>query len=239
VRAARGRETRGVRGYGQYCPIARAAELLATRWTLIIVRNLLLGCRSFSEIADGAPGISRTLLTQRLRMLEQRGLVRRDSAGYELTEAGRDLHDVCLAIGLWGHRWLEMAPEDLDPYVILWGLCKEVDRDLLPDERVTVRFEFRDWTRPYDRFWLVMQRPEPEVCIKPPGYAEDLVVTTVAEWLLRWHLGEVSLGQGLRERRVEVIGPSSLVARLRTWGGQSSLAGVPRAATATRGSVYA
>jgi DNA-binding HxlR family transcriptional regulator len=216
--------------------MARAAEVLATRWTLIIVRNLLLGCRTFGEIADGAPGISRTLLSERLRMLEQRGLVVREcapngrGAGYALTEAGRDLHDVCLVMGLWGHRWLEMAPEHLDPYVILWGVCREVDRALLPERRVTVRFQFRDWSRPYDRFWLVMQRPEPEVCVKPPGYDEDLVVTTVSEWLLRWHLGEVSLGQGLRERRVEVVGPSSLVARLRTWGGQSSFAGLPRAA---------
>jgi hypothetical protein len=151
---------------------------------------------------------------------------------YGLTEAGRDLHDVCLAIGLWGPRWIEIAPEDLDPYVVLWGLCKAVDREHLPHKRVTIRFEFRDWLRPYDRFWLVMQRPEPEVCIKPPGYREDLVVTTVADWLLRWHLGEVSLGQGLSERRVEVVGPSALVASLRTWGGQSSFAGLPRADTA-------
>jgi DNA-binding HxlR family transcriptional regulator len=224
-----------VRGYGQYCPIARAAEVLATRWTLIIVRNLLLGCRTFGEIADGAPGISRTLLSERLRMLEQHGLDAREPAPsghgfhYELTEAGRDLHEVCMTLALWGHRWLEIAPEHLDPYVILWGFCKEVDRALLPETRVTVRFEFSDWSRPYDRFWVVMQRPEPEVCVKPPGYDEDLVVTTVSDWLLRWHHGEVSLGQGLRERRVAVVGPSTLVAALRTWGGQSSLAGVPRA----------
>jgi hypothetical protein len=131
---------------------------------------------------------------------------------------------------MWGHKWLEIAPQDLDPYVILWGFCKEVDRALLPERRITLRFELSDWSRPYDRFWVVMQRPEPEVCVKPPGYAEDLVVTTVSDWLLRWHLGEVSLGQGLSERRVAVVGPSALVAEMRSWGGQSSMAGVPRAA---------
>ena len=172
-----------MRGYRQYCPLARAAEILATRWTLIIVRNLLLGCRTFGEILDGAPGIPRTLLSQRLRLLEQHGLVEREpnprgrGSLYRLTDAGRDLHDVCLAIGFWGTRWLEVAPEHLDPYVLLWGICREVDRALLPDPRLTVRFEFRDAPRTYSRFWLVMQRPEPEVCVKPPGYEEDLVVS--------------------------------------------------------------
>jgi DNA-binding HxlR family transcriptional regulator len=220
----------GVRGYRQYCPLARAAEILATRWTLIIVRNLLLGCRTYGEILDGAPGIPRTLLSQRLRMLEEHGLVEREpnpkgrGSLYALTDAGRELHDVCIAIGVWGTRWLEVAPEHLDPYVLLWGVCREVDRDLLPDPRVTVRFEFREAPRTAARFWLVMQRPEPEVCVKPPGYDEDLVVTTVAEWLLHWHMGQVSLGQGLRERRVEVVGPRRLVATLASWGGQSSFA---------------
>ncbi len=226
-----------MRGYRQYCPLARAAEILATRWTLIIVRNLLLGCRTFGEILDGAPGIPRTLLSQRLRLLEQHGLVEREpnprgrGSLYRLTDAGRDLHDVCLAIGFWGTRWLEVAPEHLDPYVLLWGICREVDRALLPDPRLTVRFEFRDAPRTYSRFWLVMQRPEPEVCVKPPGYEEDLVVSTVAEWLLRWHMGQVTLGQGLRERRVQVTGPRSLIATLGSWGGQSSFAPAARGAT--------
>ena len=219
-----------MRGYGQYCPLARAAEILATRWTLIIVRNLLLGCETFGEIADGAPGIPRTLLSQRLRLLEGHGLLARApnphgrGSLYRLTDAGRELHETCLVMGIWGMRWLEVAPEHLDPYVLLWGLCREVDPRLVPERRITVRFEFRDAARPYNRFWLVMQRPKPEVCVKPPGYDEDLVVTTITEWLLHWHLGLVSLGQGMRERRVEVTGPSTLVRVLRSWGGQSTFA---------------
>ena len=115
--------------------------------------------------------------------------------------------------------------------MLLWGICREVDRDLLPDPRVTIRFEFRDAPRTYSRFWLVMQRPEPEVCVKPPGYDEDLVVTTVAEWLLHWHMGQVSLGQGMRERRVDVAGPRPLIAAFATCGGQSSFASAAPAAT--------
>jgi DNA-binding HxlR family transcriptional regulator len=219
-----------VRSYRQYCPLARAAEILATRWTLIIVRNLLLGCRTFGEILDGAPGIPRTLLSQRLRLLEQHGLVEREpnphSRGslYRLTDAGRDLHDVCLAIGFWGTRWLEVAPEHLDPYVLLWGIGREVDRALLPDPRVTVRFEFPDAPRSIRRLWLVMQRPEPEVCVKPPGYPEDLLVRTAADWLLAWHMGQVTLGQGLHEHRIHITGPRPLISLLASWGGHSSFA---------------
>jgi DNA-binding HxlR family transcriptional regulator len=220
-----------MRGYGQYCPIARAAEILATRWTLIIVRNLLIGSETFSEIADGAPGIPRSLLSQRLRLLETHGLVVRTAQGratrYQLTEAGRDLHDTCVVLGAWGARWLEMTSEELDPYVILWGLSRELHRrDLLPERRLTTRFEVRHG-RVKHRFWLIAQRPEAEVCIKPPGYDEDLVVSTASDWLAHWFTGQVTLGQGLRERRVEVTGPQPLVRVLAGWGGQCSLTPAP------------
>src|SRR5215212_8954136 len=106
------------------------------RWTPIIVRNLLLGCETFSELQDGAPGIPRTLLSQRLRLLEQHGLVERRAGGrgsrYRLTEPGRDLEPVVDALGAWGARWLEMAPEHLDAGVVLWSFCRQVDPEALP-----------------------------------------------------------------------------------------------------------
>lgn len=217
--------------YGQYCPMSRAAEILATRWTLVIVRNMLLGCETFGEIADGAPGISHTLLSQRLDLLHRSGIIDRvpnprgRGSRYLLTEAGRDLGAVCQAMGRWGLAWLEAGPEDLDPYVVLWGLCREIDRSLLPERRIVARFEFSDApTRARSRLWLVMQRPEPEVCRKPPGFDEDLVVRTSSEWLMNWHLGRVSVGQGMREARVEVVGPRHLIRELCAWGGQSVFA---------------
>jgi DNA-binding HxlR family transcriptional regulator len=116
-----------VRTYGQYCPIARGAEIFAERWTPLIIRNLQLGCGSFSEILEGAPGLSRTLLSQRLKQLERLGVV--ESAPkpggrgrhYELTSAGHDLFAVCRSLGEWGARWLEIAPENLDPFVAQIG----------------------------------------------------------------------------------------------------------------------
>ena len=135
------RQTRPVRSYGQYCPIARGAEIFATRWTPIIVRNLLLGCRTFGELAAGAPGIPRALLSERLRQLEVHGIVRRrpNPRGrgwlYEPTQACVDLRPVCDALGTWGATWVEIAPEHLDPYMSLWGMRRGIGRLPLPERR--------------------------------------------------------------------------------------------------------
>jgi len=220
------RETRLVRSYGQYCPIARGAEIFATRWTPIIVRNLLLGCRTFSELAGGAPGIPRNLLSQRLRQLEVYGIVRRRPHPrgrgwlYEPTEACEDLRPVCDALGAWGASWVEVAPEHLDPYMALWGMCRGISYLPLPDQPVTIRFDLRDTSRSPRRYWLLVRRPEPEVCVKPPGFEEDLVVTTDPGWLAQWALGQSSLGSGMKAGRVEVQGPRHVVRTLGTWGEQ-------------------
>ena len=205
-----------VRTYGQHCPIARASEILAMRWTPIIVRNLMLGAETFGEIQDGAPGIPRTLLSQRLRLLEQHGVVER-SAGprYRLTPAGRELEDVIDALGVWGARWLEMAPQ-VDAGVTLWSLCRQAQPDELPDRRVVIRFDLADGPRRH--FWVVLEPPEAEVCIKPPGFAEDLVVATSSEWLAKWHMGRITLGEAMHEGLMHVEGPPHLVRTLATLG---------------------
>ena len=219
-----------MRSYGQYCPVARGAEIFATRWTPIIVRNLLLGCRTFGELAAGAPGIPRALLAERLRQLEGHGIVRRrpnpQRRGwvYEPTEACEDLRAVCGALGAWGASWVEITAEHLDPYMALWVMCRGIGYLELPDRPVTVRFELRKAPRNQRRYWLVVHRPEPEVCVKPPGFEEDLVVATEPDWLVRWALGESSLGHGMKARRVEVEGPRHLVRTLAGWGEQGARA---------------
>ena len=213
-----------VRTYRQYCPIARATEILGMRWTPIIVRNLLLGCETFSQIHAGAPGIPRTLLSQRLRLLEAYGIVERSPGPrYRLTAAGRDLEPVVDALGVWGSRWLEVAPEHLDAHVVLWSLCRLVDVAALPRPRLVIRFEIADDRK--HRYWVVLEAPEPEVCIKPPGYDEDMVVTTSSEWLAKWHMGQVSLGHAMHEGLMRVQGPPELVRALATLG-LSKFAGV-------------
>jgi DNA-binding HxlR family transcriptional regulator len=187
-----------VEGYGQHCPIARGAEIFATRWTPLIVRNMLRGCRTFSEILDGAPGIPRPLLSERLRQFERYGILTRTRSErgrgyvYQLTEAGRELQGVCDALGIWGARWLELAPSHLDASVVLWSMCRCMDCSDLPDSRMVVRFDMTDGAP--QRFWVIAQRPRAEVCVKPPGFDEDLVVRTDSESLTKWQLGWLSLG---------------------------------------------
>src|SRR5262245_22924244 len=158
-----------MRTYGQYCPIARGAEIFAERWTPLIIRNLYLGCGSFSEILEGAPGLSRTLLSERLKHLERLGIMRSEAKAQgrgphsALTAAGHDLYAVCNALGEWGAQWLEIAPEHLDPFVALWSMCNALRRDRLPDRRVLIRFDFTG-RRPRERFWLLIERGETEIC---------------------------------------------------------------------------
>lgn len=207
-----------MRGYGQYCPITRAAEVLATRWTPVVVRNLLLGCETFSEIAAGAPGIPRSVLADRLRMLQRYGLVERTPArGYRLTEAGAELEGVLEAMGVWGARWLEIAPEDLDSHVVLWSMCRLMRRNgQLPRERVVLRFDLADGK--HRRFWVVLGPDEAEVCVKPPGFDVDAVVATDASWLAMWHMGRIPLAAARRRGLIRVEGRPALVRELASWG---------------------
>lgn len=213
-------------GYRQeYCPIVRASEVLAERWTPIIVRNLLLGCETFSEIAAGVPGISDTLLSQRLRSLEKHGVLerhpnpKRRGTLYRLTPAGRELQQVCDALGGWGARWLDVAPKNLDPGILLWAVAKTMNPRRFPRRRVVVRFDLRD--APKQRFWLLVQRPEPELCRKHPGFDEDLVFTTDTTGLMNWHVGRTSLGEALQRGVIDIQGPRDLVRDFGSWGGQS------------------
>jgi DNA-binding HxlR family transcriptional regulator len=210
------RDTALVRTYGQYCPIARGAEIFAERWTPLIIRNLHLGCETFGEILEGAPGLSRTLLTQRLTQLERVGIVESAPKAhgrghrYQLTTSGHDLFKVCETLGEWGARWLEIAPENLDPFVALWSMCNALRRDRLPDQRVVIRLDFTGF-RPHERYWLLVGHGEAEICKTYAGLDEDLYITADAEAFVKWHAGQLSWEEATRDSRIRLHGPSWLV----------------------------
>jgi DNA-binding HxlR family transcriptional regulator len=214
--------------YNQYCPIARGAEIFAERWTPLIIRNLMLGCHSFNAIAEGVPRMSRTLLTRRLRELSRMGVVemRPNPAGrghlYFLTPAGQELKGVTMALGAWGARWIELGPADYDAGVVLWAICRLASPDSLPRQRHTVRFEISGRKR--EQYWVIFQRPEAEVCLKPPGFDEDLVVTTTAEWLTKWHAGLISWQEALRRDLIRLDGTSAVAQALPRWAPLSAFA---------------
>ncbi|HZD16803.1 MAG TPA: helix-turn-helix domain-containing protein [Actinomycetota bacterium] len=223
-----------MRSYGQYCPISRASEILAERWVPIVVRNLLLGARTFTEVLDGAPGMSRTLLSQRLRNLERAGVIEilpnpsgRGSV-YELTAAGRDLWDVVIAMGNWATRWTELTQQHADPRVVLWSWSHEyLARDLLPPGRVVVRFDFPDQPPAWKTFWLLFERGSCEVCDRHPGYEETLVVRASSLAFAKWHAGLLEWDDALESGAIEVAGPPDLARVLPRWNMRSRFAPTP------------
>lgn len=224
-------DTQLVRTYGQYCPIARASEILAERWTPIILRDILNGVDTFSELADGAPGLSRTLLSSRLSELNRAGVIdiAPNPAGrgnrYTPTKAGEDLGQVMLALGTWGERWIELAPEHLDPGVVLESWVRlYLNYEQLPDRRTVVRFDFPDLPTKANQLWLIFNGVDSEVCVTHPGFNEDLVVTAQPAALADWHLGHITWTDALKTQQIKVNGPPALAKALPNWSTQSGWA---------------
>jgi DNA-binding HxlR family transcriptional regulator len=173
--------------YGQFCPVAKASEIFANRWTPLIVRELMAGARSFNDIYRGLPLISRAVLATRLRELDGHGVVEREpraeAAGHEyrLTPAGEALRAVVEALGEWGmtHTRDRIKRSDLDPALLMWGLRRRVDPGSLPDHRIVLRFEFSGVPASRTKFrimWLILERSSVDVCVKDPGFAVDLTL---------------------------------------------------------------
>jgi DNA-binding HxlR family transcriptional regulator len=218
-----------MRTYGQYCPIARAAEILAERWTPLIVRNIHAGCGTYGEILAGAPGLSHTLLTQRLRHLIKAGVITTSPKAsgpgvrFTLTEAGDELWPVLLALGAWGERWVELRDEHTNPRFLLWTWATTYLAPAnLPEQRVVVRFEFADRPHKEGAIWLVVRPTDAEVCLKSPGYPDDLVVQTTTMTLAKWHTRQIEWAHALRAGQIRVTGPRALARMLPTWNLRAS-----------------
>jgi len=209
--------------YRQYCPVARASEILADRWTPLIVRELILGSHRFNDIERGLPGISRSLLASRLRDLEDSGVVERlpraqsATAEYHLSEAGRDLKTVIEGLGAWGVRWAFSEPrtEELDAGLLVWKIHQRIDRELLPERRTVVEFDF---SGPQGRrVWLVLQRREVSVCVTPPGFDADVIVRADLELFYRVWFGHIEYDAAVRCGSVTVDGIPALARQLPRW----------------------
>jgi DNA-binding HxlR family transcriptional regulator len=228
-----------MRGYAQYCPVAKATEALGDRWTLLIVREMLGGASGFNELQRGLPGISRSVLTDRMRALERAEVVHRRTGPtgrtleYLLTPAGRDLQPVVQAIGEWGATWsvTEPRPEELDPYLLTVWMARHVDRRRLPANRTVVQFDFRD---PKGRYWMVLEPSEVSVCLQHPGFDVDLGVTVDTTTLYRVYLGRAELGGAMRAGTLALSGPRGLQRGFGRWFAWSAFAPASREAEQRR-----
>jgi DNA-binding HxlR family transcriptional regulator len=224
--------------YGQYCPVARAAEILADRWTVLIVRELLADVNHFNELERGLPRMSRTLLAERLRRLQQAGVLERRGASrgkrteYRLTSAGRELQPIIDQFGGWGARWAFGDPRrnELDPVVLLWWMRRRVCIEAIGKRRVVIQFDFRGGPR--QSYWLLIERMD--VCLKNPGFDIDVTVSADIVAFYRVWLGRVTLSEALRRQQVRLDGARADVSAFSGWFAWSPMADTVRAARANR-----
>ncbi|MFD6662197.1 winged helix-turn-helix transcriptional regulator [Micromonospora chalcea] len=219
--------------YHQFCPVAKAMELLDERWTLLVVRELVSGSERFNELRRGLPRISPTLLSRRLHQLVRAGVVERRVDGadvrYVPTAAGRELRPVLEALGAWGVRWIgELGDADLDPKLLLWDMHRHVDHDAVPPGRTVVRFRFRDVPASQRDWWMVITGGEADVCDIDPGHDVTVTVTADLRSLVQVWMGDLGWAAALRGGAVEVTGPEALRRAAPGWFTLSPFAAVPR-----------
>jgi DNA-binding HxlR family transcriptional regulator len=221
-----------MKGYGQFCPIAKASEVLGERWTNLVIRELIAGSESFNDLRKGLPLISPSLLSSRLKSLERAGVVERVEKGkavsYSLTEAGDELKPIIMQLGVWGHRWArsDLSAPDLDPSLLMWDIHRNLDAGFFAKERTVLLFEFSDYVSKYRRWWLLIKDGEVDVCLKDPGHDVKLHLLTDLKTLTGVWMGDLSLGQALRNNLITVTGADEIKRGMSAWLGTNYFADV-------------
>lgn len=229
----------GMDTYGQFCPIAQAADIITRRWTLLVIRELLCGSHRFNDLHRGVPKMSRSLLSRRLSELEEAGLIERrlledeGHPAYHLTPAGEALRPIIIQLGAWGKRWVkhEIARDELDAGLLMWDMQRCIEQDQLPTRRITVHFRFTDAPEEHKNFWLLLEQDAVDLCLKDPGYEEDLFVRSDVRTLTEVWLGDLGLVKAIKEESVWIGGPARLKRQLPEWLGLSRFAGIAREST--------
>ncbi len=206
--------------YGQFCPVAKASELLARRWTPLVMRELISGSAGFNEIHRGVPLMSRALLSQRLKELESAGVIRHDDTpAYRLTEAGEDLAPVIIAMGVWGQRWVESAADgpDWDAGVLMWDMRRRIDTAALPPGRTLLQFDYADAPDEMRRWWLLIEDSDVDLCQSDPGFDVDLFVESTVRAMGRVWIGQRDLHAAIAAKDIVLHGNVQLARGIGRW----------------------
>ena len=226
-----------MKSYGQFCPVAKAAELFCERWTALILRDMAWGATRFSELQRGVPLMSPTLLSRRLKQLEAEGIVERRrkngqrGASYHLTESGLEFVPVVEALGVWGQRWSrrQLADGEVDLGLLIWGLERSVDPTAFGGRQTVVRLQFTDQPAHKQFWWFVNRDDGCELCVHDPGLEVDLYLACTLPDMIYVIRGDLSLSRALDEERLEALGDRSRLKALGRWLNLSPLAAVPSA----------
>ena len=220
--------------YHQFCPVAMAAEVLCTRWTVVLLREMLAGSTRFNDLRRGVSRMSPALLSQRLKDLERAGIVARvkmaggpDLFEYRLTRAGRDLQPLVESFGVWGQRWIEskMSLQNLDPQLLMWDMRRNLDPKPMPKRRSTIQFLFPEVPVAQRAWWLIVTPGEGvDLCSIDPGYDVDLYVTSDLKAMTAIWMGLETVRKAVADERVTLIGDKQLASTMQTWLGLSPFA---------------
>lgn len=221
--------------YNQFCPIAKAMEVLDERWTMLVVRELLRGSSHFNDLRRGVPKMSPALLSKRLRTLERAGVLDRVTEGgrvrYVLTESGRELTSVIDALSRWGIRWIrDLGDEDLDPHLLMWDIRRSLPIDTWPRARTVLAFEFDDVPTRAARWWLCVADGGVDICDYDPGFDTAATIATSLRTLTRIWRGDISWARALHSGAATIHGSATVSQSVPKWLGQSGAALVPRPA---------
>ncbi|MER9724729.1 MULTISPECIES: helix-turn-helix domain-containing protein [unclassified Mesorhizobium] len=223
-------------GYKQFCPLSMAAELLCTRWTMVLLRELVAGSTRFNDLRRGVPKMSPTLLSQRLKDLEAGGIVERTEIAtekgvfeYRLTEAGRDLRPVVEAMGFWGQKWVEarLSLKNLDPSLLMWDMRRNLNPNPLPDGRTVIQFLYHDLPASKRSWWLIVEKQgEVDLCWYDPGFDVDLYVSTDLCTMTSIWMGLTTVH---KERdKISLTGDLDVAGKMQIWLGLSPFAVMPK-----------
>jgi len=213
--------------YRQFCPVAMAAEILCTRWTVLVLRELVAGSKRFNDLRRGLPRMSPALLSQRLKELEAANVISRNPSAsepgvfeYHLTAAGRELEPVVQGFGVWGQRWIdaELSLQHLDAPLLMWDIRRNINPDPMPGRRVVVQFQYRDLPANQRSWWLLVDREaDIDLCAIDPGFDVDLYVSTDLRTMTAIWMGADTVRAALRAERLLLTGDRQLAANVETW----------------------
>ncbi len=218
--------------YGQFCPVAMAAEVFCTRWTALVMREILCGSTRFNDIRRGVPRMSPTLLSKRLKELQKAGIIhtrRAKSSGsveYVLTQSGEDLRPLVMSLGIWGQRWVEskLSLKNLDPTVLMWDMRRFLDPTPLPERPCTIHFEYPELDDARRHWWLVIDKGVVDLCLLDPGHEIDLTVTGSLRAMTAIWMGVSTVQKEVEAGALDLVGDPKIARSMQKWLGLSPFA---------------
>lgn len=218
--------------YGQFCPVSMAAEVFCTRWTPLILRELLCGSRHFNDLRRGVPRISPTLLSKRLKEMQEAGIVDRQpgvggTGEYSLTPAGEELREIVMSLGFWGARWVDTQKslKNLDPSLLMWDMRRHLNPTPIPPRRCCIQFQYPELSPHRRNWWLVVQGSDVDLCHVDPGFEVDLYIETSLRSMTSIWMGLATVRGEKEAGRLTFTGDRDIAQSMQTWLGLSPFAG--------------